>query len=242
MGVVTKCCTSQYLYSDMNSASKETENQNQNQINNIMLIKKIPEVKDSNQGLNYICSKECNNIISKISRTVFIKKLCNEMSTLEIYIFLKKLINWIISYEIINNDITIQKYITQIKIYTKIGTKKIILELNTLSKKFKKEEEELLLRSLSDWVMLIQLIISLADGNLWKNRFIDKIIKNYVFDGIYFLVKIKDKFTNNKKETVSLDKIVPVQRNIKINSQTKNEIKKLVALVEDFVIDLTDFK
>ena len=90
--------------------------------------------------------------------------------------------------------------------------------------------------------MLIQLIISLADGNLWKNRFIDKIIKNYVFDGIYFLVKIKDKFTNNKKETVSLDKIVPVQRNIKINSQTKNEIKKLVALVEDFVIDLTDFK
>ena len=242
MGVVTKCCTSQYLYSDMNSSSKETENQNQNQINNIMLIKKIPEVKDSNQGLNYICSKECNNIISKISRTVFIKKLCNEMSTLEIYIFLKKLINWIISYEIINNDITIQKYITQIKIYTKIGTKKIILELNTLSKKFKKEEEELLLRSLSDWVMLIQLIISLADGNLWKNRFIDKIIKNYVFDGIYFLVKIKDKFTNNKKETVSLDKIVPVQRNIKINSQTKNEIKKLVALVEDFVIDLTDFK
>ena len=240
MGVVTKCCTSQYTYSDMNSASKETENQNQ--INNIMLIKKIPEVKDSNQGLNYICSKECNNIISKISRTVFIKKLCNEMSTLEIYIFLKKLINWIISYEIINNDITIQKYITQIKIYTKIGTKKIILELNTLSKKFKKEEEELLLRSLSDWVMLIQLIMSLADGNLWKNRFIDKIIKNYVFDGIYFLVKIKDKFTNNKKETVSLDKIVPVQRNIKINSQTKNEIKKLVALVEDFVIDLTDFK
>ena len=164
------------------------------------------------------------------------------MSTLEIYIFLKKLINWIISYEILNNDITIQKYITQIKIYTKIGTKKIILELNTLSKKFKKEEEELLLRSLSDWVMLIQLIMSLADGNLWKNRFIDKIIKNYVFDGIYFLVKIKDKFTNNKKETVSLDKIVPVQRNIKINSQTKNEIKKLVALVEDFVIDLTDFK
>ena len=242
MGVVTKCCTSQYLYSDMNSASKETENQNQNQINNIMLIKKIPEVKDSNQGLNYICSKECNNIISKISRTVFIKKLCNEMSTLEIYIFLKKLINWIISYEILNNDITIQKYINQIKIYTKIGTKKIILELNTLSKKFKKEDEELLLRSLSDWVMLIQLIISLADGNLWKNRFIDKIIKNYVFDGIYFLVKIKDKFTNNKKETVSLDKIVPVQRNIKINSQTKNEIKKLVALVEDFVIDLTDFK
>lgn len=240
MGVVTKCCTSQYLYSDMNSASKETENQNQ--INNIMLIKKIPEVKDSNQGLNYICSKECNNIISKISRTVFIKKLCNEMSTLEIYIFLKKLINWIISYEILNNDLTIRKYITQIKIYTKIGTKKIILELNTLSKKFKKEEEELLLRSLSDWVMLIQLIISLADGNLWKNRFIDKIIKNYVFDGIYFLVKIKDKFTNNKKETVSLDKIVPVQRNIKINSQTKNEIKKLVALVEDFVIDLTDFK
>ena len=240
MGVVTKCCTSQYLYSDMNSASKETENQNQ--INNIMLIKKIPEVKDSNQGLNYICSKECNNIISKISRTVFIKKLCNEMSTLEIYIFLKKLINWIISYEILNNDLTIRKYITQIKIYTKIGTKKIILELNTLSKKFKKEEEELLLRSLSDWVMLIQLIISLVDGNLWKNRFIDKIIKNYVFDGIYFLIKIKDKFTNNQKETVSLDKIVPVQRNIKINSQTKNEIKKLVALVEDFVIDLTDFK
>ena len=242
MGVVTKCCSSQYLYSDMNSASKDSENQNQNQINNIMLIKKIPEVKDSNQGLNYICSKECNNIITRISRTIFIKKLCNEMSTPEIYIFLKKLINWIISYEIANDDITIKKYITQIQIYTKIGTKKIISELNTLSKKFQKDEEELLLRSLSDWVMLIQLIISLTNDNLWKNRFIDKIIKNYVFDGIYFLIKIKDKLTSNHKETISLDKIVPVQRNIKINSETKNEIKKLVALVEDFVIDLCDYQ
>ena len=90
--------------------------------------------------------------------------------------------------------------------------------------------------------MLIQLIISLANDNLWKNRFIDKIIKNYVFDGIYFLIKIKDKLTSNHKETISLDKIVPVQRNIKINSETKNEIKKLVALVEDFVIDLCDYK
>ena len=242
MGVVTKCCSSQYLYSDMNSISKDSEKQNQNQISNITLIKKIPEVKDSNQGLNYICSKECNNIITRISRTIFIKKLCNEMSTQEIYIFLKKLINWIISYEIANDDITINRYIAQIQIYAKIGTKKIISELNTLSKKFKKDEEEFLLRSLSDWVMLIQLIISLANDNLWKNRFIDKIIKNYVFDGIYFLIKIKDKLTSNHKETISLDKIVPVQRNIKINSETKNEIKKLVALVEDFVIDLCDYK
>ena len=242
MGVVTKCCSSQYLYSDINSDSKDSEKQNQNQINNIILIKKIPEVKDSNQGLNYICSKECNNIITRISRTIFIKKLCNEMSTSEIYIFLKKLINWIICYEITNDDIIIKKFITQIQIYTKIGTEKIISELNPLSKKFKKDEEEFLLRSLSDWVMLIQLIISLANDNLWKNRFIDKIIKNYVFDGIYFLIKIKDKLTSNHKETISLDKIVPVQRNIKINSETKNEIKKLVALVEDFVIDLCDYK
>ena len=240
MGVIAKCCNSQYLYSDIDYPSKE----NQNQENNTNLIKKIPEVKDSNQGLNYICSKECYNIITKISKTTFTKKLSKGMSTEGIYILLKKLIERIITFQYTENDLIIKKYISKIQIYTKLGTKKIILELNTVPYMFEKEERELLLRSLSDWALLTQMIISLANSNdkSLKNKFINKNIKNYVFDGIYFLIKIKSKHISYEKETLNLDRIFPIQTNIKVNSDTKNEIKKIVALAEDFFVDLIDYK
>ena len=242
MGVVTKCCTNQYFYSDIDSPAKGNESQNQNQSNNIILIKKIPEVKDSNQGLNYIYSTECYNIITKISRTIFTKKLCKKMSAEEIYTFLKKIIGWIIAFKYTEKDLIIKKHVSKIQIYTKLGTNKIISELNSFSYKFKKDEEELLLRSLSDWIMLIQLIMSLTKDNLWKKKDMDKNIKSYVFDGIYFLIKIKTKYTHERKETVNLDRIFPIQTNYKINYDTKNEIKNIVALVEDLVIDLFDYK
>ena len=240
MGIVTKCCTSQYLHSDVNHQSKESENENI--LNNINLINKIPKVKDSNEGLNYICSKECYNIITKISKEIFTKKLCKKMSTEEIYIFIKKVINWILDYKITSDDFLIIKYISKIQIYTKFGTKKIISELNELQNIFKKDEEEMLLRSLSDWIILSQIIMTIKENNLWKNIDLEKYIKNYVFDGIYFLIKIKTKYTHERKETVNLDRIFPIQTNYKINYDTKNEIKNIVDLVEDLVIDLFDYK
>lgn len=238
MGIVTKCCTSQLYNSDTYSPSQT--NENQNEYNNSILIKKIPEIKDSNQGLNYICSKECSNITSKLSRTIFIKKLCNEMNTSEIYLFLKKLINWILSFKTFEEDEEIKEYISKIQIYTKLGTKKILSELNSISTNFTKEEEEMLLQSLSDWVMLAQLIISLNNEEFLKKKNIENNIKKYVFEGSYFLIKIKMKLTYKQSDKISLDKIVPIQTNIKINSDTKNEIKKLVSLVEDFTLDLID--
>ena len=242
MGIVTKCCTSQYLHSDVNHQSKESENENL--LNNINLINKIPKVKDSNEGLNYICSKECYNIITKISKEIFTKKLCKKMSTEEIYIFIKKVINWILDYKITSDDFLIIKYISKIQIYTKLGTKKIISELNELQNIFKKDEEEMLLRSLSDWIILSQIIMTIKVNNLWKNIDLEKYIKNYVFDGIYFLIKIKIKNNFELKEstTISIDKIIPTQINTKINSDTTKEIIKLISLVEDFVFDLTTFK
>ena len=240
MGIVTRCCSSQFYNSDLDPPSKT--NEKENQLNNIIFINKIPEVKDSIQGLNYLFSKECSNIITKISRNIFTKKLCKELSPKEIYIFLKKVIDWILSYKILKKDFEFRNYISKIQIYTKLGTKKLISELNTISHNFKKEDEDILIRSLSDWIMLIQLIISL-NNNLWMNKNIEKMVKNYVFDGCYFLIMIKKKYSKKQKETIDRDKFVLIQTNsIKINSDTKNEIKKLVHLVEDFTNDLIQCK
>ena len=130
MGVVTKCCSSPNLDTYREYSDRPKENNSQLNIN--LIISQIPEVKDSSQGLNYICTKESINIINKISRTTFTKKLCKEMSALEIYFFIKKLINFIISYKTTKNDLIINKYISQIQTYTKIGANKIINELNYL--------------------------------------------------------------------------------------------------------------
>ena len=162
------------------------------------------------------------------------------MNTSEIYLFLKKLINWILSFKTFEEDEEIKEYISKIQIYTKLGTKKILSELNSISTNFTKEEEEMLLQSLSDWVMLVQLIISLNNEEFLKKKNIENNIKKYVFEGSYFLIKIKMKLTYKQSDKISLDKIVPIQTNIKINSDTKNEIKKLVSLVEDFTLELID--
>ena len=164
------------------------------------------------------------------------------MSTEEIYIFIKKVIKWILDYKITSDDFLIIKYISKIQIYTKFGTKKIISELNELQNIFKKDEEEMLLRSLSDWIILSQIIMTIKENNLWKNIDLEKYIKNYVFDGIYFLIKIKIKNNFELKETISIDKIIPTQINTKINSDTTKEIIKLISLVEDFVFDLITYK
>ena len=64
--------------------------------------------------------------------------------------------------------------------------------------------------------------------------------KKYIFDGCYFLSKIKIKYKYELKDTISLGKLIPTQ--IKVNPDTKNEIKKLVTLVEDFINELIESK
>ena len=75
---------------------------------------------------------------------------------------------------------------------------------------------------------------------IYKN--IEKVYKNFIFDGIYFLIKIKMKYTYESKDKISLDKIVPTQINTRVNYDTKNEVRKLTSLVEDFVNELTNNK
>ena len=238
MGITTKCCSGSYSRTDNDSSSKTEDSKIQE--DKIELINKIPEVKDSDQGLNYICSNEANNIIVKIPRSIFVKKLCNEMPISEIYIFIKKIINWILSFQLKKNNLIIKKYISRIQIYTELGTKNILSELNNLLYEFKKEDEDMLLQSLSDWIMLAQLIISLDNNNSWIYKNLEKIFKNYIFDGCYFLSKIKIKCKYELKDTISLGKLIPTQ--IKVNPDTKNEIKKLVTLVEDFINELIESK
>ena len=238
MGITTKCCSGSYSRTDNDSSSKTEDSKIQE--DKIKLINKIPEVKDSDQGLNYICSNEAYNIIAKIPRSIFIKKLCNEMPISEIYIFIKKIINWILIFQLKKNNLIIKKYISRIQIYTELGTKNILSELNNLLYEFKKEDEDMLLQSLSDWIMLAQLIISLDNNNSWIYKNLEKIFKKYIFDGCYFLSKIKIKCKYELKDTISLGKLIPTQ--IKVNPDTKNEIKKLVTLVEDFINELIESK
>ena len=75
---------------------------------------------------------------------------------------------------------------------------------------------------------------------IYKN--IEKVYKIFIFDGIYFLIKIKMKYTYESKDKISLDKIVPTQINTRVNYDTKNEVRKLTSLVEDFVNELTNNK
>ena len=235
MGIVTKCCTIQFY----NNIDKDTSPQTYENIN-FLLIKQIPEVIDSNQCFNYICSKECSNLITKMPRNIFVKSLCKEMNTSEIFLLLKKTINWIISYKIENKKEKLEiKNIYIIQIYTKYGTQKILSELDSLL--IKKEENDFLLRSLSDWIMLIQLIINCnIDNSITKGRR-ERNIKKYVFDGAYFLIKIKNKYIYEQKDKMNIDKIVPIKNNFKISSDTKNEVKKIIDLVQDFFYDLLEY-
>ena len=244
INIMTNCCSGQ-LSSQDKKEKKYLSSIEENYTKEINYINKIPEIKDLNQFVNYINSNECFLIVSKISsRTIFVKKLCKQIAPKEIINFIKNTIQFILSYNKDNNDKETIKYISMIKSYTKLGTKKIVVEFNIFEDLIKKEDENFLLRSLSDWVMLVLLMRYLNNKdeiNLWINKNIDKLIKNYCFDGCYFLIKIKKKYIpNNINNKISQEKIFPTQNNYSINDEIKNEIKKMGNLVEDFINELIE--
>ena len=261
MGVImTNCCQNNYSNTELITSSSLTSYQ----FNDENLLKKIPEIKESNEGIDYITSKDCYQIlIKKTPKIILIKRLCHNLDAQEIFNLIKQSINWILPAKIEKNDKNIQKYILMIKNYTKFGTKKILDDLEQINYLLKKEDEIFLLQSLSDWAMLIELIIFLNnkrennnnkynnrgteyslknvctvyDINLWYNKNLGEIIKKYCFDGIYFLVQIKMKY---KQENKNLNKFVQTANNTKVNSDTKNEIKKIFILIEDFVKEISE--
>jgi hypothetical protein len=244
INIMKNCCTEEQLSSQDKVETKESLLKEEKKIKEINIINQIPEIKDFNQFIKYINSKECFKILSNISsRTIFIKKLCRQITPKEIFYFIKNSIQFIISYKEDNDDKKTIKYISMITIYTNLGTKKIIEEINFYVDLFIKEDENFLIRSLSDWVMMILLIRYLYNKeeiNLWINKKFDKLIKNYCFDGCYFLIMIKNKYIFKNKDKRNFDKIVPTQINYKINADTTNEVKKLGILIEDFLTELID--
>ena len=254
---MTNCCKNNYTNTELFTTSSITSNQ----FNDENLLKKIPEINESNEGIDYITSKDCYQIlIKKTPKIILIKKLCRNLDTQEIFHLIKQSINWILPAKIEKNDNKkIQKYILMIKNYTKFGTKKILDDLEHISNLFKKEDEIFLLQSLSDWVMLIELIMFLNnrrdnnnnrgtdyscknvctvyDINLWYNKNLGEIIKKYCFDGIYFLLQLKIKYKQQNKNS---NKFVQTPNNVKVNSDTKNEIKKMFFLIEDFVKEISE--
>lgn len=254
---MTNCCQNNYSNTEFITTSSIASNQ----FNDENLLKKIPEIKESNEGIDYITSKDCYQIlIKRTPKFILIKKLCQNLDAKEIFNLIKQSINWILPAKADKNDKKIQKIISMIKNYTKFGTKKILDDLEKINYLLKKEDEILLLQSLSDWVMLIELIMFLNnrrdsnnnrgtdyscknvctvyDINLWYNKNLGEIIKKYCFDGIYFLLQIKMKY--NKHENKNSNKFVQTPNNVKVNSDTKNEIKKIFILIEDFVKEISE--
>ena len=258
MGVImTNCCKNENESTELLTSSS---NLSITSFNDENILKKIPKLNNTNEGIDYITSKECYQIlIRKVPKIILVKKLCQNLEPQEIFCFIKQSINWILPYRLEKCNKKIQKYIAMIKNYTKYGTKKILDELEhiNINNIIKKEDEIFLLQSLSDWVILIQIILFLNNGrdnnnkggdfscknvcsvyeiNLWYNRNMEEIIKKYCFDGCYFLFQIKIKNSNENKNA---NKFVKTSYNIKVNNNTKNEIKKIFHLTEDFIKQLS---
>ena len=252
---MTNCCKKDFLNTELITSSSIADNTFKDE----NLLKKIPIIKDSNQGIEYIISKESYQIlIRKIPKILFMKKLCQNIETQEIFFFIKQSINWIFSARVEKNDKKINKYILMIQDYTKFGTKKILDELESINKLIKKEDEIFLLQSLSDWVMLIELIMffnnssdnsnlgsdfsckntcTVYDINLWYNKNIEEIIKKYCFDGCFYLMQIKIKYMH---ENINYYKFVETSCNLKVNNNTKNEMKRIFNLTKDFVKQISE--
>ena len=256
---MTNCCDNIRSNTELITSSSMTDNNSIFQDENS--LKQIPQIKDLNEGIDFIISKESYQIlIKKIPKNIFVKKLCQNLNPQNIFYLIKEAINWILLIETEKKDKKIKKYISMIQNYTKFGTKKIIDELESLNinNKLKKEDEGLLLQSLSDWVMLIELILflnksgnnnnygpdfscknmcSVYDINLWYNKNMEEVIKRYAFEGCYYLLQIKMKYSCEKK---NFNKILKTPSDIKVNKDSINEVKKLFFLIEDFIKELSN--
>lgn len=248
------CCQSEHSTTEFITSSSINENLFLDE----NLLNGIPKLKDSNQGINYITSKECYQIlIRKVPKITFLKKLCQNLSIQELFNFIKKSINWILTAKNEKNEKKIIKYMTMIKNYVNFGTKKIINDLSSIS--FEQEDENYLIQSLSDFIMLIELIMFMNksseyknigtdfscrnvsteyDINLWYNKNISEVIRKYCFDGCYFLLHVKLKYKSENK--FNNTKIIQTPNYTKINSDTKNEVKKLFYLIEDFIKEISE--
>jgi hypothetical protein len=256
-GIMTTCCQNDRMKSEINTSSSMLDNITYDE----QILNEIPSVKNSAEGLKFIISNECYELlIKKIPKVIFTKRISKNLNTSEIFSFIKKCINYVSLVKIMKSDAIIKKYILTAKNYTKLGTKKIIDDLNNINNIINNSDDNYLLQSLSDWIMLIQLILFLNnkndnknrgsdfscknrcntyDINLWLNQNLEKVIKKYCFDGCFFLIQIKMKYiSNNNKYNNS--QFLSTPSDIKVSNEIKNKSKKFLSLTEDFVKELSN--
>ena len=254
--IMATCCQDELIKTEMNTSSTLGDIFQDEE-----LLNEIPTIKDSNEGIKYITSNKCYELlIRKIPKVIFTKTLCKNLNTSEIFIFIKKSIDYINKVKIMKNEAKIKKYILTIKNYTKYGTKNISEELDSINNLIQNRDDNYLLQSLSNWIMLIQLIFFLNnkndkknrgsdfscknecnayDINLWCNQNLEKAFKRYSFEGCFFLIQIKMRYISNNSRN-STNQFLSTPSDIKVSNEIKNEAKNLFDLTQDFVKEISD--
>ena len=95
MGVImTNYCKNDFTNTEFLTSSTNLSNKSFNDEN---IIKKIPQINNANEGIDYITSKDCYQIlIRKVPKIILVKKLCQNLESQEIFSFIKHSINWIL--------------------------------------------------------------------------------------------------------------------------------------------------
>lgn len=249
-----KCCCQRELLIYENSFYTE----NESKFNDIELLDQIPSKYNIEESFNYIQSKLFYKfLVKKVPKALLIKKLCLKLNPKELFILIKKIINWICSFDYNNKTKNTykQNYIENIKSNTLIATKYLLIELENIN--LAKEIEIYLFESLSDWAMIMQLILFLINNNnfnfnkyiknsddnglngysfnIWEGKDVNKIYKRYIFDGCYYLIQIKNNYM--KKNNLNF---IQLPTDNKITNETKNSVSKLYHLINDFVNELAE--
>ena len=79
---MNNCCKNEYTPTELMTSSSIRENV----FNDESSLLKVPEIKNSDQGIDYIISNECYQIlIKKVPKNIFVKKLCQNLNAQEIF-------------------------------------------------------------------------------------------------------------------------------------------------------------
>ena len=231
------CCVPQSL-SRLSDILVEYENFNKEK------LKDIPVALDSNNILDFLINKEYYNLlINQIPSYYILIKLTEKVSNSDILSSITKLINWSSSLDtshIFQIDINTIKKIDGIKTNLKLSTRSILLELKNCE--FGDETEILLIKSLSAFSLIAQIIQYHINNksvseymkfNYWNNKNLEREVKELNFQGVFYLLKLKQKLGEiDNKRTNS--KYISYGNNLQDEEVQKN-VSRFCDIIDNFM-------